>query len=145
MNAMNPRNTMLLGSALLASLAGLAGCDTSGGDDGEGGEGPTMRPGDACLDCHGSGGEQGAFTVAGTVFTDASGSAGVDGATVTLVDADGTEVTLSTNSAGNFYTSKALAFPVDVTITKGNDTVEMSSAASNGNCNSCHDGAIHLP
>ncbi|MDD5309083.1 MAG: hypothetical protein PHU25_17360 [Deltaproteobacteria bacterium] len=146
MKTMSTRILMLLSCALSLPLAGAAGCDTGGGDDDEGDEGATMRPGDACLSCHGPSAEEAAFTVAGTVFNDVDGTAGVDGATVTLVDADGAKVKLSTNSAGNFYTGKALSFPVDVTISKGGDTVEMT-AAGNGDCNSCHgDGnAVHLP
>lgn len=98
----------------------------------------TMRPGQDCLSCHHSGGEK-AWTVAGTVFPDpnAGEGQGLSGATIALTDANQQTVTLESNSAGNFYTSRSLAFPVDVVVTRGTSSKKMV-AAPNGACNSCH-------
>jgi hypothetical protein len=99
-----------------------------------------MCPGDDCLACHG-------FQAGGTLFTGATTSTAVGSASVTLVDKNGVTVSRTSNSAGNFYTSSALAFPLQrVTITKGASTVEMLSVPD-GHCNGCHESGsrIHLP
>jgi len=133
-----PALTVLLAAAVLL----LAGCE--GEEEGS----ATMRPGQACLDCH-DGGRAPRFTLAGTVYSDTSGSTGVSGAVVTITDGSGAEVTATTNSAGNFHTSSPITFPADVSITLGSDTVTMPAPATTGNCNSCHGGdggsAIHVP
>jgi len=131
------RRTLLLlpiAASLLLTACGeeKLSCGDSGGS--------TMCPGDDCLSCH-------AFKAAGTVFAAASSSTAVGSATVTLVDKDGVTVTRTTNSAGNFYTSSALAYPLQrVTIDKGADLVEMLDVPS-GHCNDCHASGdrIHLP
>jgi hypothetical protein len=140
-----------LGACLLAlALLGPIGCNGGGGEgeggEGEGEEGPTMSPGDACLDCHTAGSEAGAFTAAGTVFTDSAGTTGAQGATITITDANANELQLTANSVGNFYTSEALAFPIHISITNGTDTVAMASDPTDGNCGTCHGSApIHIP
>jgi hypothetical protein len=104
----------------------LSGC----GEEDEGG-GPTMRPGQACLSCHDD------FSAAGTVYADMNGSAARSGVTVTLVDDASQTVNLTSNSAGNFYTSESLTFPVTIHVVSGTDEATMLSANS-GDCNSCH-------
>lgn len=108
----------------------LSGC----GDEGS----ATMRPGEDCLSCHSSG--ENAFTLAGTVFGESSAAAstGLSGVTVTITDKNGTKVTLTSNAAGNFYTSRALAFPVNVEVQSGTAVAQMFSAADRGGCNGCH-------
>jgi hypothetical protein len=99
-----------------------------------------MCPGDDCLACH-------AFRAAGTLFSGAGAATAVGSAAVTFVDKNGVTVSRTSNSAGNFYTSSALAFPLQrVTITKGATTVEMLDVAD-GHCNGCHEpgSRIHLP
>jgi len=134
----------ILAIGLLVSFLALsAGC---GEDDGEGGpcggSDATMRPGENCLACHGN------FRAAGTVYASVSAGQcdGISGATVTLTDDVGTVVTRTTNSAGNFYTTQALVFPVQISVTAGGQTVQMANAA-NGACNTCHVDAfrIHVP
>jgi hypothetical protein len=130
------RRTLLLPIAATLLLAACGGKETTAcGDPG----GSNMCPGADCLSCH-------SFKAAGTVFAGAGSTTPVSGATVTLVPATGSTVTLTTNSAGNFYGSGALAFPVQITIHKGADTVHMTDAGSGG-CNGCHDSGfrIHLP
>lgn len=104
------------------------------------GDSATMRPGEDCLSCHASGDH--AFTLAGTVFGDAAAaaSAGLGDVTITITDKNGAKVTMTSNSAGNFYTSQALAFPVAVAVRRGSAVSEMSSASS-GACNDCHKGS----
>ena len=124
--------------SLLAGAA-LIGCGESGGEDDEGG-GPTMKAGQACLACHSAGGSasEERFTAAGTVYADAAGSAPLEGATVTITDDAGKQVELTSNSVGNFYTSKSLTFPLSITVTDGTSEATMASGAPNGDCNSCH-------
>lgn len=108
-----------------------------------------MRPGDDCLRCHGGnpgGPETGrvesapAFSVAGTVYgaPDANSDAGVGGATVQVTDANGSVLELRSNSAGNFYTSRAVVFPVQVCVTRDGASGCMVAPAPNGACNYCH-------
>jgi hypothetical protein len=101
------------------------------------GEGGSMLPGANCLSCH-TGGEQGKFTVAGTVFTDGNGSARSSGAVVTITDASGHSINLTTNSVGNFYTSQSVTFPITATVEQGGFTSAMGTEVSSGACNSCH-------
>lgn len=114
----------------------LSGC----GDEGS----ATMRPGEDCLSCHSSG--ENAFTLAGTVFGESSAAAstGLSGVTVTITDKNGTKVTLTSNAAGNFYTSRALAFPVNVEVQSGTAVAQMFSAADRGGCNGCHAASSSL-
>ena len=128
-------------------------CDASNEDCGPGtcgGEGSTMLPGANCLSCH-TGGEQGRFTIAGTVFADLDGTAPASGVTVTIRDANDDVVTLDSNRVGNFYSSASLAFPITASVEADGATLEMASAVSTAACNSCHqcDGAaggkLHAP
>lgn len=118
------------------------------------GEGAEMLPGSDCLACHTSGSAArqrqasaqeedelgGAFTAAGTVFSDIDGSSPAAGVTVRLVDANASEVVLTTNAAGNFYTAEPLAFPISVEVDLNGNTVAMQSTEQTGACNSCHQG-----
>ncbi|MDH4062404.1 MAG: hypothetical protein OEU94_16470 [Aquincola sp.] len=117
-------------SMILLSLLLIAGC---GGGDDESDEGPLMRPGENCMACH-------AFTVAGTAYPSASSpaSAGIAGVSVIVTDANGQETTLTTNAAGNFYTSATLAMPLRaVRLVRAGVTTAMGGAP-NGACASCH-------
>ena len=123
----------LLAAAMLAALT-LAACGSDDDDDG-----PTMLPGTNCLSCHTGSGEAPGFTAAGTVYGagNAAADAGVQGATVTLTGSGNGQVArLTTNSAGNFYTSQALTAPISVSVTLGGQTATMSGAT--GACGSCH-------
>jgi hypothetical protein len=125
--------------ALLA-LGGGFGCGGEGEEEEE--EDATMSPGEPCMDCHfvesDSHGSEVPFTAAGTVFTDGDGAAPVEGATVVLNDAADGQVSMTTNSAGNFFTDQALSFPVSISITKGENSVDMLTTSAHGDCNSCH-------
>ena len=102
--------------------------------------GPTMRPGEDCISCHGGGtGAEPAkaWTLAGTVYPalDAEPEAGLEGAQVEVTDANEVSFTLRTNLSGNFYSSEALAFPLKrLCIAYGGDERCMTQAAQNGSC-----------
>jgi hypothetical protein len=106
--------------------------------------GPLMRPGWNCLasGCHfpdkqprppdwGAGG-----TVFATV--DAPPDQGVEGVIVLLQDAEGKEVRLITNAAGNFFTPEPLKGPIDVTLERDRRRIKMPKPAPAGSCNFCH-------
>jgi hypothetical protein len=111
-----------------ALLAALLACGESEDEE----EGPLMAPGQDCLSCHGE------FTLAGTVFpsVDAAADQGLEGLDVVVVPSSGPQFTLTSNAAGNFYTTQAIDFPVRVTITDGMGSAEMMDAT--GACNDCH-------
>ncbi len=102
---------------VLATLAALdAGCAdpvhdaevTALGPEAPGvSPGPTHRPGQPCLTCHGGEGPGGlTFVTAGTVYAYPYGvtpKQGVSGGVVHLVDANGSGFDATTNSVGNFY------------------------------------------
>jgi hypothetical protein len=129
--ALSLSTALLLAACGQATSAGGAACNDPGGS--------AMCPGDDCLACHG-------FKAAGTVYA-AGGTSPVGSASVTLVDKNGATVSQTTNSAGNFYTSSALVFPLQrVTVAKGAASVVMTGVGS-GACNGCHDASfrVHLP
>ena len=116
--------------ALVAALL-AAGCTSE--------EGPLMEPGQDCLDCH-SGGDAGTWTFAGTVFTaeDAATSAGVQGVTVTVTDANGKRITVRSNQAGNFYSAEKLTPPLRASLSRGGRVETMEDTFEYGGCNACH-------
>ncbi len=104
---------------------------------------PTMQPGQDCMSCHsaGSGVSAPVWTIAGTLYAapDAPETGGLAGAHVLIVDARGNSWTLTTNSAGNFYTAEAIAFPLAKVQAESNGTrMAMVSSPKSGSCNSCH-------
>lgn len=111
-----------------------------------------MNPGQACNTCHARDPEAPVTTVAGTVFyldhevnncNGYTGSApgGPTGrAYVEVIDATGTTLRLAVNTAGNFYTERALSFPLRTARVIGPTGLinEMGSEVPSGDCNSCH-------
>ncbi|RMF79346.1 MAG: carboxypeptidase regulatory-like domain-containing protein [Nitrospirae bacterium] len=127
-----------MGGAPLAWLFAIAlalvaaGC----GEDEEGSA--TMRPGEACLECHGAdaGGEAPTFAFAGTVF---DGQQGAEGVRVRVEDAEGRVEEVVSNAAGNFFSRAPLTPPFTVSLTApGGATAAMPVAADHGDCNACH-------
>jgi len=112
-------------------LALLVACGESEED-----EGPLMAPGQNCLSCHGE------FTLAGTVYASqtAAPDQGVEGLDIDVVPSSGPSFTLTSNAAGNFYTTRSITFPVTVSVTDGVGTVTMPDPveADGGGCNGCH-------
>ncbi len=127
--------------------------------------GPTMRPGEDCLRCHGGspyanvgGGETRHATpwsLAGTVYptAGAAASAGIEGVDVQVTDASGATFVLHSNLVGNFYSAEKVAFPIRVCVARNGATRCMESSSPNGACNGCHavpgrgeaDGRIAAP
>jgi hypothetical protein len=104
--------------------------------------------GQACQLCHGSGGGAPTFTLAGTVYDGLNSSAAVTDATVRVLDAQGTELSLPTTDNGNFWTTQALTFPLTVSISRCPDTVPMVTqvAQSGADCNvgGCHASGFRI-
>jgi hypothetical protein len=87
------------------------------------------------------------MTVAGTVYTSATGGSAVAGATVTITGSNGAKITMVTGSSGNFYTGSAISFPAKIQVSKCPDTASMTATIDRGDCNNCHNSSmrIHLP
>ena len=124
-------------------------------DDGEPDCEPEQTPtgseghqaGTDCMSCHDSMTGSRRWTVAGTLYSDASGSSPVSGATIIVNDAAGAALRLVTHPNGNFSTNEAVELPLSVAASLCPDSAEMLSSASSGGCNSCHDSSfrVHLP
>jgi hypothetical protein len=106
------------------------------------GQGPTMRPGEACISCH-SANNGPRLAVAGTVYptghepNDCEG-AGDAGAVVVITDANGEVHELPVNQAGNFTLSGTLVLPYTARVVVGAAQRSMGSSQNTGDCNGCH-------
>jgi cytochrome c553 len=105
--------------------------------------GPEMLPGRVCQECHTKDGEAlSTFTASGTVYGTREGQCGdqgLEGVTVDILDEEGNvQVTLTTNKAGNFYTSQAIALPMRAKLTLGDKTAVMGSTMAVAACAACH-------
>jgi cytochrome c553 len=113
-------------------------------------KGEYHRAGQPCTVCHGpEGPAQTQFSVAGTIFwnplegaTD-TGAFGVNNATISLVDATGSQVQISTNCVGNFWITPAAYnpnFPMLAAVGyAGQPNQSMFTQISRaGSCASCH-------
>jgi hypothetical protein len=118
---------------------------------------PTMNPGLDCLSCHSAGSNPPFFandrpwTIAGTVYAspDALADAGQPNVQILVTDANGQQLTLVSNAAGNFYTAEAVAFPLQsLMVQNKTHRMQMDLASPytpipgfpslTGDCNSCH-------
>jgi len=110
-----------------------------------------MRPGDACISCHRqSGGEAPTFSIAGTVYPTGHEPAecnGTSAAQIVITDNNGQTITLTPNSAGNFSSRNAVAFPIHAKVVANGQERVMAGAQMSGDCNSCHtqNGASMAP
>jgi hypothetical protein len=115
------------------------------------GESGEHNPGQPCLVCHAAGGEGPTFRLAGTIYTGLAGGAPVVGATIRVIDADGSEHTTVSARNGNFWFEEAIAFPARTSASSCPDTRPMitllDGASGSCNANGCHDAdfRIHLP
>jgi hypothetical protein len=107
--------------------------------------GPTHRPGQPCLVCHGGSGPAGlVMSAAGTVYDTQGQPAPSVGALVQVEDVDGLIATATTNSVGNFYVTAsdyAPHYPTQMQVTSpdGNTMVQMLTHSSReGSCAACH-------
>ncbi len=107
-------------------------------------EGYTMQPGGACNSCHSkqSGEQPPIFSIAGTVYPTAheyDKCDGVSGIQVVIMDANGnTQLTLTTNSVGNFTSQATISKPYRAKVVANGKTREMTATQTSGDCNSCH-------
>ena len=128
------RKLLFLMLPLLA--ASITAC--GGGDDGEGGSQALMSPGENRMrsGCHRN------FTVAGTVFPSANSpaSAGIAGVSVVVTDATNAQFPLTSNAAGNFYTSQRMTLPLQSVYVVRNGTRTEMGSSPDGACasSSCH-------
>jgi len=101
--------------------------------------------------CHNHG-----FTLAGTLYSSASGGSTLSGATITVKDAAGHTFDVVSQANGNFYTSTAVQFPATIVaseceISQTPVPMVMSLQSTGRGCNqgACHStsgqGRIHLP
>jgi hypothetical protein len=105
--------------------------------------GPTHRPGEPCLVCHGGlGPGSPQFVLAGTVYTVQGGTAAARGARVQIEDSLGSFFTATTNEVGNFYITTdqwAPALPAQVVVSQGQDSQQMlTHIGRDGSCAACH-------
>jgi hypothetical protein len=144
-----------VGAAVAALMLGAASCydpvhdqevAALGGEAPGVSPGPLHRPGQPCNVCHGGIGPASTrFSVAGTVFLYASGSAPAVGAQVQLEDVTGSAWHSTTNSAGNFYVLQsdwAPTYPMTVPalVSSSGSTTQSMSTLDNreGSCAACH-------
>ncbi|MDH4200419.1 MAG: carboxypeptidase-like regulatory domain-containing protein [Spirochaetia bacterium] len=110
----------------------------------ESGEG-SHRPGEDCGSCHGN--QARAFTVSGTIYKDASGSAAAPGSVIVIKDTNGGELfRLTSDSNGNFYTNKSLVYPAKAESPGSNKSMVQSFSATGASCNnsSCHTSSMRI-
>lgn len=106
-------------------------------------ESPLMHPGGDCIGCH-SQGEGPSLVIAGTVYgapNEPQDCYGVEGVSVLVTGANGQEVELVTNAAGNFYLTQrdsSLTMPIRARVESAGGVNAMAAAQESGSCNSCH-------
>jgi hypothetical protein len=149
---------------LLLALAGCIGTspenkarDDLGPDPGPYRNGPNHRAGFACTVCHGVSATPG-FPAAGTIYADPAGTMGVSGATITVRDATGLEVSATSNQVGNFFfvlgqgtrrgggqgqslLTKAFVYPLSVRVSANGQEQKMRGLIwREQSCAACHHG-----
>lgn len=124
--------------------------DALGGETGDG-PGPTHRPGQPCLTCHGGGGPASSqFVVAGTIYQlQDPTSPGMANVKVHITDANGVQLRDDlvpiTNAVGNFFIRASDWTPVyplhDVSLQvdgSPNNPVMITALGRDGSCATCH-------
>jgi hypothetical protein len=114
------------------------------GDDPSGQRnGPTHRPGQPCLVCHGGLGPGSPdLSVGGTVYKSMSDTQALSGAVVTLTDAQKNVRRVTTNRTGNFMVDASAwqpVYPMLVSVSYGGVSVDMKTPVGrDGSCAACH-------
>jgi hypothetical protein len=94
-----------------------------------------MSPGDMCQGCHG-------FSFSGTVYPTVHETGlcyGVNGgAQVVITPSCGTPITLTVNSAGNFYYTGNVRLPYTAKVVVNGVERSMVTPQTLGDCNACH-------
>lgn len=152
---MKGKKTWMVSGLLLLAIV-MAGCEDVGFESvdesvcqsGErwasGNEGSNlMHPGRNCVGCHRDVGEGPTFAGAGTVmwnYHEPNDCRGAEGLQVILTGANGSEVTASTNSAGNFFFKNIdieMPYTARVVAPDGS-TLEMTTPQLDTQCANCH-------
>jgi len=63
---------------------------------------------------------------------------GKSGVQVVITPASGTALTLTTNAAGNFYSTAKVTTPYTAKVVMNGAERAMTAAQTSGDCNSCH-------
>jgi hypothetical protein len=104
-----------------------------------------MTPGRACGPCHAMlDGPR--YMIAGTVYPTAHepddcngvGATPQNGLRVVVTDANEKTISITPNSAGNFFSLPRLASPFHAKVVSGSKTRECPLALTSGDCNACH-------
>lgn len=107
--------------------------------------------GEDCMMCHHQGGTGPPFSLAGTAYAGPGGGAPVAGATFHFIDANGTDVVVTSQQNGNFYSMDLVVFPVVAFASLCPDVTPMLTplGAADGSCNTsgCHTSGfrVHVP
>lgn len=106
-------------------------------------EGPTHRAGQRCTTCHdGRGPGEPEFSIAGTVYRVRGQTAPLVDGKVTITDATGRALELTTNSVGNFYIERDKFDPVYPLKTfvqgEGSFARMTTTIGRDGGCATCH-------
>jgi hypothetical protein len=102
----------------------------------------SMHPGGACITCHTA--DNGpSYTIAGTLYPtahepDDCNGYGTGDTKISVTDATGRTITVTPNSAGNFYSRSSLKPPFKVQVVAGANVRAMNGTVTTGDCNSCH-------
>ena len=114
-----------------------------GGDPSGQHNGPTHRPGQPCLVCHGGlGPGRPDLSVAGTIYRTSADTQALQGAVVTLTDAQGVIRQVTTNRTGNFLVDAQTwqpGYPLRVSVSYRGVSIDMKThVGRDGSCATCH-------
>jgi len=142
------KNRLFVVCLLMGLSAGLFSCSK---DDSENeamtsssGSNESHNAGRNCMECHRSGGSgEGIFNLAGTVYNEALTSINPNATVNLYTGANGTGTlikAIEVDAKGNLYTTSSIDFGSGLYVSvDGATTIKyMSSAITNGACNSCH-------
>jgi hypothetical protein len=111
--------------------------------------GPTHRPGQPCVTCHGgSGPAKLQFSVGGTVYLNQGGGMPAPGASVQVEDIDGQIYVVQTNAVGNFFVALdafAPRYPTQMTVTSADGSLSLpmlTHVGRDGSCADCHTATV---
>jgi hypothetical protein len=136
-----------LGAALSAPACIDASHDAEvqalGGEAADVRPGPTHRPGQPCLVCHGGlGPGSPQFVMAGTVYAVQGQTPAARDAQVRIEDVNGSTFDSTTNEVGNFYITTdewAPTLPAQVIVSQGAEVQQMlTHIGRDGSCAGCH-------
>lgn len=107
--------------------------------------------GEECLMCHHQGGTGTPYTVAGTIYADSGGKQPAAGVVLHLIDASGTDITVVSQTDGNFWSIDPVMPPVLAFASSCPNVVPMHAAIGDADvgCNraGCHTVGfrVHVP